>query len=195
MKKITLLLLGSVFAFSFAHAQHHTTQFGKFAFGASVGLLPSYAMDDAETHVPPINVRAGVRLSQRFTLSSFLGYTDVTSAPKLFNDGYSTVINNKTLLLGLRSEMHKEITDRVEMYGGILLGWSHSQRMEKDAVTGIEMKRDANTPTPYNPNAPNAQMLYAGFVGATYFVDDKLGVFSEIGYGISLLSVGVMMKM
>ena len=195
MKHLTLLLLCSVLIISSLQAQDRTTQFGKFAVGAAIGTVPTYVSGDAQTHVPAISLRAGVLVSKRFTLSTFLGYTDITSAPREFEDGYSTVVNNKTFMFGLRTELHKEITEKVDFYGGLTFGLANSNRTEKDAKTGAIMERNVEGPTPYNPNAPATSFLYAGYVGATYYLDNKLGVFAEAGYGISLLSFGVTMKM
>lgn len=195
MKQLTLLLLCSVLTISSLFAQDRTTQFGKLAFSAGVGTVPTYVAGDAQTHVPAISLRAGLLVSKRFTISSFLGYTDITSAPREFFDGYSTVVNNKTIMFGLRSELHKEITEKVDFYGGLTFGFASSNRTEKDASTGIPMKRDAEGPTPYNPNAPTTTFLYSGFVGTTYYLDNKMGVFAEAGYGISLVTIGVTMKM
>lgn len=195
MKHFTLLLLCSILTISTLEAQDRTTQFGKFAFSAGIGTVPTYVAGDAKTHVPAISLRAGILLSKRFTLSTFLGYTDITSAPREFFDGYSTVVNNKTIMFGLRSEMHREITEKVDFYGGLTFGFASSNRTEKDAETGIPMQRDAEGPTPYNPNAPTTSFLYSGYVGATYYFDNKFGAFAEAGYGISLLSIGVTMKM
>lgn len=177
------------------YAQNRTTQFGKFAFSAGIGTVPTYVAGDAKTHVPAISLRAGVLVSKRFTLSTFLGYTDITSAPREFFDGYSTVVNNKTIMFGLRSELHKEITEKVDFYGGLTFGFASSNRTEKDSETGLPMQRDAEGPTPYNPNAPTTSFLYAGYVGASYYFDNKFGAFAEAGYGISLLSIGVTVKM
>ncbi len=176
-------------------AQDRTTQFGQFAFSAGIGTVPTYVAGDAKTHVPAISLRAGVIVGKRFTFSTFLGYTDITSAPREFLDGYTTVVNNRTFMFGLRTEMHKEITEKVDFYGGLTFGFANSNRTEKDAATGVPMERDAEGPTPYNPNAPNNSFLYSGYVGTTYYFSNKFGAYAEAGYGISLISIGVTMKM
>lgn len=192
-KLITAVLLTAVA--TVCMAQDRTTQFGKFIFSSSIGLMPTYVIAGGQTHVPPVGLTAGLRVNERFTVHLYSGFTDVTSAPRYFYDGYYTVVNNKTWMIGLRSQLHKEITERVDVYGGMTFGMAHSKRTEKDPATGKVMKRTLGQPSPYDPNAPNSTFLYAAFVGATYHFDNKVGVFAEAGYGISLLNFGIVTKL
>lgn len=176
-------------------AQVETTQVGKVAFSAGIGTVPTYVGGAAQIHVPATSLRASVQLSERFSLGTFFGYTDLTSAPRSFYDGYKTVVNNKTLMFGLRSDLRKEIAKKVDLYGGFTIGITSFKRTEKDATTGALMKRDEESPSPYNPNAPNSSLLYAGHVGAIYYFHNNAGAFMEAGYGISLFTLGMTFKL
>lgn len=192
-KLITAILFSALTTLSMA--QDRTTQYGDFLLTGSLGVVPTYIVAGGQTHVPPVGISAGVRISKQYTLHLYSGYTDVTSAPRYFSDGYYTVVNNKTWMLGLRQQIHKEITERIDVYGGMTLGLAHYKRTEMDSETRTIMNRSNNEPSPYNPNAPNTSFLYAAFVGATYHFDNKVGVFAEAGYGISLLNIGIVTKL
>ena len=91
--------------------------------------------------------------------------------------------------------MHKNFTDRIEMYGGVILGLSTYKRQETDVRTGEKVIRQVDEPTPYNPNAPNASILYSGFIGGKYWINPRIGVYSELGLNVSLLSAGVSVRL
>ena len=61
--------------------------------------------------------------------------------------------------------------------------------------TGEKVIRQIEDPTPYNPNAPDAQFLYAGFIGVKYWLRPKIGVYSELGSAVSILSAGISVRL
>ena len=76
------------------------------------------------------------------------------------------------------------------MYGGALLGISSFNRAEMDLRTGEKVVRQIDEATPYNPKAPKAQIMYSGFIGAKYWINPKIGIYSELGLGVSILNAG-----
>ncbi|MEO1263396.1 MAG: outer membrane beta-barrel protein [Bacteroidota bacterium] len=181
------LFLGSVSLFSQSAS--------KLSFSAGIGVLPTFIADDAEVNTPPLNARLTYQMTPAFSLSAFAGYSSSTSTtPAIISDGQQILVSNKQTLLGLRGELKKSISEKFEIYGGAMLGYNHSNIREFDKFSGETVVRDPEAPTPFDPNRPDGELLYSGFVGTTYFVHNKIGVFGEIGYGVSLLNAGITIK-
>ena len=196
MKFQALLLagLGILLSCSILSAQNIPQQKG-LTISAGVGVLPTFLGENAKTAVPPVSLRIGYNFSRRFNLSGYFGFTDVSTKPKLFSDGLASQNRNQFTVTGLRAEIRQEISKKFNLYGGAMLGYSHSKLEETDPFTGQAIVRDPEAPTPYDPNAPKGQVIYAGFVGAHYFFQKKLGVFAELGYGISIVNLGLTIRL
>lgn len=168
-------------------AQNHA----KFNFSAGLGLVPTFVADNADVNTPPISFRAGYQFTPTFSLSAFAGYSNSTSAtPYLVTDGQLAVRNNKQFLTGLRAEFRRDFEGKFDVYGGGMLGVNRTNTTETNYQTGTSIVREPGAPTPFDPNAPKSQLLYSGFVGGTYYVAKNMGVFAEVGYGVSLLNAG-----
>lgn len=192
---LALLICCALIVSSTLYAQSPFIKPGKFSIRAGVGVVPTYFGDKAETNTPPVQMQLGYSFGKKFSLNAFAGYSSATTTSRIFSDGLATHLTNKSLLTGLRGELRHEVSNRVEMYGGGLFGYNRSFIKEYNTATGEEFQRELNAPTPYNPNAPKGQFLYAGFVGANYFVTKNVGVYGEIGYGISLANFGLTFRL
>jgi len=196
MKRQVLLTLIGAMLFSFAlTAQSNTKKAGKFTVSTGLGIVSTYFKDGATTNIPALSLRTGYVVSKHFTVNAYFGYSSTTASPRLFDDGLLTQIENKSIVGGVRGEFRHEFTKKVELYGGGMFGISHANISEIDSQTGKAINRKANEPTPYNPNPPKSTFTYSGFVGAAYFVQPKFGVYTELGYGISLLTAGFTFRM
>ena len=167
----------------------------KFTMSAGLGLVSTFVADGAEVNTPPMTFRAGWQVSPSFNLSAFAGYSNSTSAnPYLVNDGQLAQMNNKQKLFGIRAEVRKDFEGKFDIYGGGMLGINRSQIREFDSQNGTVIVREPGAPTPFDPNAPKSQVLYSGFVGGTYYVAKGLGLFAEAGFGISLFTTGITVR-
>lgn len=183
------------FLFSATLTQAQSTQIGKLSFSAGIGIVPSYIADDAVVNTPPVNARLTYQFTQNFSLSGFVGYSSATTnSPYIISDGQQTLLSNKQTLVGLRGEMRKEISQKFDVYGGGMVGFNHSNLREFDKNTGETISREVDGPTPFDPNASNNNFLYSGFVGSTFYFTKDIGVFAEVGYGVSLLNTGVTIR-
>ena len=163
---------------------------GSYLISAGIGILPTYTGKTTETTFSPICFQVGYRVSNVFSLNAFAGYTEASSTPRFISDGIESYVTNKTTILGLRGQLHKSITKKVEIYGGAFLGRAFFNTHEKDVNTGEEVIRLENEPTPYDPNAPKGQFMYSGFIGGKYWFSKIIGIYSEIGYGVSFINSG-----
>ncbi|MCB0522419.1 MAG: outer membrane beta-barrel protein [Lewinellaceae bacterium] len=176
-------------------AQSKSNLPGKFTFSAGIGALPTYFTDKANANLPPVNIRTGYQFANKFGVNAFLGYSSVTTVPTTFSDGLESQVINKSLMIGLRGEIHQKVSPKFDFYGGAMLGVNFLNIKEINTGTGDEMVRVEGEPTPYNPHPKNTQMLYAAFVGANYYFVKGIGVFGEIGYGVSLVNFGLTFKL
>ena len=167
----------------------------RLSISGGVGLVPTFVGENATVNTPPVSVRIAYRVSPAFQLSGYAGYSSSTSSsPFLISDGIQSLISNKQTMLGLRGELRKDLNDKVDVYGGALFGYKHTEIREFNKNSNETIIREPGAPTPFNPNQPNEKFLYAGFVGATYFFTKNIGLFAEAGYGISLLNTGITVK-
>lgn len=169
--------------------------YAKFNFSAGLGLVPTFVADGANVTTPPLTFKASYQVTPSFSLGAFAGYSNSTSAsPYLISDGQLAQMNNKQFLTGLRAEVRKNFDGKFDMYGGGMFGLNHTETKEVDSQTGATIDRDPYAPTPFNPNAPKSQLLYSGFVGGTYYLTKGIGLFAEVGYGVSLLNTGITIR-
>ena len=183
------LILGSISLFS-------QTATGKLNLSAGVGVVPTFLSDNATVNTPPLSIRLAYQVSPMFQLSGYAGYSSsTTTSPFFISDGIQTLVSNKQTMFGLRGEMRKELNKKIDVYGGALLGYNIKSIREFNMNTNETVTRDPEGPTPFNPNQPKGSMLYAGFVGGTYYFTKGVGLFVEAGYGISLLNTGFTIKL
>lgn len=185
MKNIQFIV--AIFCLSLATAY---SQSGKINISAGIGFEPTTMMDNATVNTMPVTFKLGYSISPMFSLNAFGGYSATTSEPKVINDGLAVRSNTQQSFLALRGELKKGLGERFEVYGGAALGYLHQNITEK-TTTGRDYFRVTGEPTQNDPNARNGRMFYTGFVGTTFFPIKHVGLYAELGYGVSLLNGGV----
>jgi opacity protein-like surface antigen len=85
-------------------------------------------------------------------------------------------------VLGGRGAFHYQFIPKLDTYGGLMLGYN---------IASVKWVGDGESVG----TASGSAFGYSVFVGARYFFKPKLGVYSEIGYGIAYLSAGVTFKL
>lgn len=191
-KLIPLIMLCLMLTAAVLHSQSNT---GKFTFSTGIGLVPTYYGKETKTLLPAISIQAGYKFNSKFELSGFLGKTHVNSTPRALSDGLVSRMDNKTTVMGLRGVLNKSLTSKLDMYGGAMIGYASFDLSEIDNSTGEIVVRNPDSPTPYNPNAPDGGFVYAGFIGMKYSFHPVFGVYTEVGYGISLLNAGLAIQL
>lgn len=73
-------------------------------------------------------------------------------------------------------------TDKVDLYGGVQLGYYISSYSDNSGYSGV-----------YN-NGYGNKALFGVHLGGKYYFKPKLGAFAELGYGVSTLKLGVAFK-
>jgi len=87
-----------------------------------------------------------------------------------------------TIILAARGTYHMEFIDKLDTYGGLLLGFK---------IVNSKYYGD----TGYDTGAAGSGLAYSFFVGGKYYLADNIAVFGELGYGIAYLTLGVTIKL
>ena len=195
MKKFFFTVLVTLCALisSPVFGQNQVFNKGNFNFSAGYGLVPTFLADGGTSNIPPLSARLGYSFSQHFNLSGYFGYSASTSKPTLYSDGIYSQFKNDFMMMGLRGELRSQRSEKFDIYGGFMLAYNHPIVKEVAVEGGSEIIREEGVPRGFN--TPEGQLLYSGFVGGTYFVTKKIGVFAELGYGISMLNTGLSFKL
>ena len=196
MKKIKLLLiLMLALGWQMVNAQNLNIRKGDFTAKLGMGVLPTFLLDKGEAIVPPVNMTLGYRVSKTVSLNAYLGYSS-TRSNIVSNSGEIMSLNqNDLLMLGLRTEAHSGRFDDFEIYGGFMLGYAKSFIQRTVVNTNPAYDDEPIHTRPYKYPPATGKMLFSGFVGGSYYVMKNIGVYAEVGYGVSIFNVGVNFKL
>jgi hypothetical protein len=110
-------------------------------------------------------------------VGGYLGYT-ANRFKYAGNQGYDF----SYLIIGPRASFHYNPIDKLDTYGGLLLGLN---------IVGSSVYGDADQR--YKPDNETG-FIPALYVGARYYFADNIAVFAEVGYGVSLIEAGISFK-
>lgn len=113
------------------------------------------------------------------SLGGYIGNTGY----KYDDSGYSYKWNYN--VVGVRGAYHYNglpSSSPLDLYGGVMLGYRI-----------VSFKSDFDED--YYSNAYGSGMGLSGFIGSRYFFSENFGLFAELGYGVSYLTVGATMKL
>lgn len=82
-------------------------------------------------------------------------------------------------IIGVRGDYHFYTTDKLDTYGGLMLGYdivSDKRHGEGDGA---------------DSNASGSDASFSIYVGGRYFFNPHIGAFAELGYGIAWLNLGM----
>ncbi|MBN2215727.1 MAG: hypothetical protein JW723_15970 [Bacteroidales bacterium] len=111
------------------------------------------------------------------------GYVGFSSYKWEYSYLYTYGYKYTTFILGGRATYHMEFIDKLDTYGGLLLGF----RLVNDKYFG-------DIGYTYTSGVGSG-LAYSFFIGGKYYLADNIAVFGELGYGIAYLTLGVTFKM
>lgn len=187
---IQKFLLTAVLAFSFFNAATaQSSQKGDLTIQAGIGLLPTYFQDAGTTKVLPVNAAVTYKFLDVLSLGAFAGYSSYDSKVQETFDGSTFQTTTESILGGARIAAHAKGMEKFDVYGGFQVGYS------KPTVTTTVLQATEANPGDIGPRAKvREEFVYSGFVGATGYITENLGIYGEIGYGISLFNIGATLK-
>lgn len=153
---------------------------------AGIGLIPTYFMDGASTDVIPMQANLSYKIKGIVSVGAFAGYSSSTGKAKTYPDGSIHQVENQTLALGLRTAVHSTKFDNWDIYGGFHVGYN----MPNASIATIQYGEDAIP----GVSAEN-EYIYGGFIGFAGYINEMVGFYGEMGYGISLLQAGVSIRL
>jgi hypothetical protein len=186
MKKNYLLIVVTCMLVLNANAQNTFSKGDKVLnIGYGLGSYVNYG----KTTFPPLSVSLEVGVKDNlFDGKSSLGLGGYISHSASKNDifyeglgsyGYTYSFFN----LGARAVLHYQLVNKLDTYAGFMLGYS---------VASSKYYGDYQTP---EAAAKVGGIVYSTFLGARYYFNNKFAAYAELGYGISVLEVGLSVKL
>ncbi len=154
---------------------------GQMDLNIGAGLLPTFYSSSLKQVVPPVSISFEYGVTDNISAGLYLGYTSAKEEISLYTSSYQW--NYTYMIFGARGAYHFKVNNgKLDPYLGVMLGYN------KATVT-LEGDDDFGTVAPSAGGV--AWSLYGG---ARYRFTDKLGVYGELGYGISIISLGLNVK-
>jgi len=169
MKKFILIIAIALGSFEIASAQSFTKDSKLLNLG--VGFGDGYTT--GAVGIPPISVSFEKGITDKISVGGIAGYAASKYEAYGFKSEYSYT------LIGVRGSYHAYTTDKIDAYGGAILGYN----IVSAKVTGIGAAASASG------------LAYSGFVGGRYLFTEKLAAFAEVGFGISAITLGVTLNL
>ncbi|NUQ22331.1 MAG: hypothetical protein HUU34_00140 [Saprospiraceae bacterium] len=154
---------------------------------AGLGISPTYLKDKGEAIVMPVTLQVSLRLRPKYGLGLVAGYSVTNFRLRGTTNGEAVFLQNAYRMAALRGAVHTRHHGKWEAYGGIAIGVQHTDiTVISGTITGINKHK----------NIPRSatKFYYSGFVGGRYHFTKNVSAFSEMGWGVSLLSLGVVYR-
>ena len=167
---------------------------GDIEFKAGVGMLPTFLNEESRILTQPVQATLGYRFNPVFSVNAYAGYSGTLGGVVEYLDGSSYQSQNDFLVLGLRAEAHMVRFENIDVYGGMMLAYNKpfvtTTQITAPDATHTPSDANAPKPSPYNPNGAKNNLLVGGFVGAAYYITPHISAFGEVGYGVSVITIG-----
>jgi len=185
MKKtlfITLCLL-----FTFALLKSPAQNQSKLQLKVAIGLLPTYLKDKPKTIIPSLSFGVNYRVHEKISLEGYFAYS--CSQTKCEKPGPVTKEplqewQNNLSILGLKSAIHTSRMEKWDIYGGMMINYNITKINVISGSADYMREHLGIKPS-------NSKISISGFVGAMYMLSGELSLYSELGFGICLLSAGL----
>lgn len=115
-------------------------------------------------------------------LGGYLGFSSSQYKYTWFGSNYGW--NYTYIIIGARGTLHYPLAPKLDTYAGLMIGPNIIISSEFGDWGEMVDQNSAST----------SGLVTAYYVGARYYVKDKLAVLGEAGYGISYLNLGISLK-
>lgn len=193
MRILFTCLIASFLFLSSAQAQLTLAKKGDIDVAIGIGLLPTFAADDARLLIPPLSATVDYRIAPNFSVGTYFAFSSSEISQRdLPNNGDIYTWQNDFSVIGFRLAAHGVRIDNWDFYGGFMLGLNMPNVTQTIISDQLEEKDIEDGPDYYRP-AKNTT-TFSGFLGATYYVAQNFGIYGEIGFGISIFNLGLSYK-
>ena len=163
---------------------------GDVEIGLGLGIMPTFVSQNATTRILPLSLMVSYRIKQFVSLGAYAGFSSTNGydTPNIFDEipTEGPVLRNDFYIVGLRAEGHFN-RERTDFYGGAMISYNYSD-ISTELEPGDKMPENIEIET------DNGGIKYSGYVGMKYMMTKHLGLFGEVGYGASLINLGVTSK-
>ena len=115
-------------------------------------------------------------VSEKISVGLFGGSTSTS-----VTDGSGNGFKESYLVIGARLSRHFSTGDKFDPYYGVMIAYN------KVSVSDIGSNGSGSA-------VAASGLLPGGYLGANYYFTDNIGINGEIGYGVSLVNLGVVVK-
>jgi hypothetical protein len=183
MKKVILISLACALCLA---GMSQTFQKGDKVGQIGIGVGSPFFANGSKMGIPPIHIAGEFGYSDKIGIGGLIGYTSSKIEETLgfgFGD-YSWKYSY--LIIGARGSYHFYQTDKIDAYGGVMLGAN---------IASVNFESDDPTLEQFVTEPKAGGVAYGFYGGARYYINEKTALFAEIGYNIAWLSAGLAIKL
>jgi hypothetical protein len=183
MKKVLLVFLASAIA-SFGMAQ--TFQQGNKIGQVGIGFGSPFFANGSKMGVPPVHIAGEFGFSDKIGIGGLIGFTS-SKIEETFGFGFGDYSwKYSYLIVGARGSYHFYQTDKIDAYGGVMLGAN---------IASVKFESDDPTLEQFVTEPKAGGVAFGFYGGARYYFNEKTALFAEVGYNIAWLSAGLAFKL
>jgi hypothetical protein len=182
MKKRNLVIIALIFI-SIISLNAQTFKKDNFVGNLTIGFGNALYGSAYSSSFPPIAISGDYGIVDNvfdkgtIGIGGLIGYT--SSKQNIYSD-YSW--SYTSIVIGPRGTIHYPFVDKLDTYAGLMIGY--------DIVSASSTGYNDG----YNYTASGSVAIFAGFVGARYYFNDKIAGVCELGFGIAYFNIGISYK-
>jgi hypothetical protein len=187
MKKFLILILLLSSGLGMQAQQADNFEPGEMFISPAIGLgTPYLGGFGYSTVLPPISVSVDYAIEQDIvdegtvSVGGYFGVAQNRYRADYFGGEYGW--NFTYIVIGPRGTYTYPIEENLDIYGGLMLGYNIATVKEVGDVPG-------------NANYSAGGFAYDFFAGGRYYFKDNMAAMVELGYGVSILRLGVSFKL
>lgn len=186
--KINCALCCVMFFITLSSLQAQTYVKGQQDLHLGVGLGSTFYGGGFRSVLPPINIAYEKGITENIGVGAYAGYAAARYNYGGFNT-YNYHWNYNYIILGARGAYHYDLfkIPKLDTYGGLMLGFTIARATFHSNDPYID---ETNYTSP-----SSGGITWSGFIGARYKIKEKLGAYAELGYGVSVLNLGLHLKL
>ncbi|RMF03958.1 MAG: hypothetical protein D6772_01380 [Bacteroidetes bacterium] len=152
---------------------------------AGLGVLPTFFKDQVNVEQVPLSLEVRYRPNEIFSVGVLAGRS-VANTSLQHHSGSVQFIRNDYRVVALRLGVHSRRWEQAEIYGGMSIGYQ-AGRITSDFVDN----KTLDSQLPFYFQAHPQHVYLTAFLGGAWTPIPRYKCFAELGYGLSLVSVGL----
>ncbi len=177
MKKLVIAFV-ALLSTTFAVAQEFGEGSNRLHLGIGVGS--AYAYSGSTSSIPPVHASFEHGITDKIGVGAIVGYTASTWEQSFLSTTYEWKFTY--LLVGARGAYHFKTDDKIDLYGGAMLGYN---------IASAKFESNDASLNAFITEPKVGGVAVGAFVGGRYNFNEKIGIFGELGYNIAYLSAGL----